>query len=863
MNFITRLRAERHILEITSSTNRARPETQHAISRLKELGPEVIEPVINALSDADANATVALVEVLSALITEPTFPEFLRALMKGDPRITSGVAWAMMGSRAYPEFLLLEALATPGVPKAPVLEIINKQKTRFSVRQLLTAAFGQQAQEKTSEKGERATERAVLFRIAGDIAKPEDLPLILAQVKFCQDAMSRVHLINLMARFSDPAVHSALTGLLHDPDKVIRLAVLNALLRTTAPVDVPSVCQLLRDPDSEVRRRAVDLLVAGARGPETVSCLRDVIRDAEPEGRQAALEVLREIEDGVRQLLVACLEKEDWELQEQVSTALGQAQDAKLIETTLALALQDPDPGVRRMAIGVLKHAQDPAAVDELFDAANDPDPLLNKQAVDVLAEIGSQREVPRLLQLLDSQPQPSALASIVRAIGRLGSSQQMDVLLPLREHANKRVQIETIQALANLVPLERTEELKQMLRPLSRSHDSEIARFTAMAIAVMDSRTERQLAPQLVPEDDSEGAEVAVVAGRHPRPARARGPAWHPPQARAPATPVPRHPPPPVAPVRAAPPPSPLALVRAVPPAPSPIVQPAGFDPSQLVPGDILEGRYRFIERIGKGAFGTVILVEDTAVNEQLILKFINRNLATDEEVARRFKHELRYSRRITHPNVIRIYDYHSIRGNHAISMEYFPSHTLAFELASQQPLDTTRALKLAIDICHGMEAAHAQDIVHRDLKPANVLINDDDWLKIVDFGVAAVANGLMEENPEEADLTKPGYVIGSPKYMAPEQIKGEPIDHRADIYALGIILYEMTTGVPPYVGTQVAMMMQHVQGRARPAHEVNPVLADHFSAVIMRAMAVETDDRFQSMPELRAALEEYYSPP
>ncbi|MHB1542528.1 MAG: serine/threonine protein kinase, partial [Steroidobacteraceae bacterium] len=286
----------------------------------------------------------------------------------------------------------------------------------------------------------------------------------------------------------------------------------------------------------------------------------------------------------------------------------------------------------------------------------------------------------------------------------------------------------------------------------------------------------------------------------------------------------------------------------------PARAVDSSRLDIQTLRPGDIIEGRYKYLERIGRGAFGTVLLMEDTVVDERLILKFLNPNVATDEEVMKRFVHELRYSRKITHRNVIRIYDFLFIQGNYAISMEYFPSHTLAAEFNGEKPLQLKRALQFGIDICTGMTVAHQAGIVHRDLKPANVLINHEGLLKIVDFGVAAA------QRESETQLTRTGYVIGSPKYMAPEQILGKRVDERADIYALGVILYEMLTGAPPYSrGDHMSVMYQHVQGKARPPQDLNPDLPPGLSEVVTRAMAVDKAKRFQQMEEVRGALEKF----
>jgi serine/threonine-protein kinase len=149
-------------------------------------------------------------------------------------------------------------------------------------------------------------------------------------------------------------------------------------------------------------------------------------------------------------------------------------------------------------------------------------------------------------------------------------------------------------------------------------------------------------------------------------------------------------------------------------------------------------------------------------------------------------------------------------------------------------------------------MAVAHQVGIIHRDLKPANILINNEGLLKIVDFGVAAAAS------TGDTQLTKTGYVIGSPKYMAPEQILGKKVDLRADIYSVGVIVYEMLTGTPPYTkGDHMSVMYQHVQGKAKFCEELNPEIPPALAAVVRKAMEVDKMKRFGSMDELREALE------
>jgi eukaryotic-like serine/threonine-protein kinase len=241
------------------------------------------------------------------------------------------------------------------------------------------------------------------------------------------------------------------------------------------------------------------------------------------------------------------------------------------------------------------------------------------------------------------------------------------------------------------------------------------------------------------------------------------------------------------------------------------------------------------------------VLLVEDLVVDERLVLKFLNPGVASDEEMMKRFIHELRYSRKITHRNVIRIYDFIALGGLYAISMEYFASHPLSDELKDEKPLPLQVAMQYGTDIATGMHVAHQAGIVHRDLKPANVLIDDEGLVKIVDFGVAAAGAG------GDTQLTRTGYVIGSPKYMAPEQILGKKVDEKADIYSLGVILYEMLTGFAPYTrGDHMSVMYQHVQGKAKRAHELNPNVPRELSELVARCMAVDKSKRFTSMDEV-----------
>jgi serine/threonine-protein kinase len=493
-----------------------------------------------------------------------------------------------------------------------------------------------------------------------------------------------------------------------------------------------------------------------------------------------------------------------------------------VIEAVLHL-VRDKDDDIRRAAIEILNQTKDERAVDSLIQATHDSDWWVSERAVDALAEIGSKRALPRLAEMLQGG-NPRSLPVVVRAVGKLGDAKFVDTLLPLVSSGERDVRLEAIPAAARLVDQRRVDQLRAELQNQAASPDQTIARMAAAAMAELDHRI----------------GSTSPTTGSSPTMATGGGHTSAAPMVR---------PPLPAAENKTM-----LMSETAVAAATKQAEAAGRLDIGTLKPGDIIEGRYKYIDRIGRGAFGTVMLMEDTVVDERLILKFLNPNVSNDEEVMKRFVHELRYSRKITHKNVIRIYDFLYIQGNYAISMEYFPSHTLGSEVVNEKPLDLKRAVQFGIDMCNGMNVAHHVGIVHRDLKPANVLINQEGLLKIVDFGVAAA------HREGDTQLTKTGYVIGSPKYMAPEQILGKKVDERADIYALGVILYEMVSGVPPYSrGDHMSVMYQHVQGKARVPREINPALPQGLSDLVIKAMSVDKSKRHQSMEDLKSALEKF----
>jgi eukaryotic-like serine/threonine-protein kinase len=793
VSFFTSLRGERFIADIKACGDLATPAARKAIERLIGLGGDAIPLVLEALGNADKRETMAYVEVLTALATPKNVPALLEGLGESNPRTVAAVSWALSSAKGCPVAPLLEALKNPNIAGSALLDVIASHKARIPLRDLLAAAYNQETGDK-----------AALFRIIAEVADVGSIPDLLARLEG-KDVGVRVHLMDILARFGTPEVQRALVDQLKDPNRLIRQAALGALLKMPPLPSVEKVAPLLLDPDMEVTNRAIELMIR-ARDPQTVHYLVPVLKDESEYARRAAVEVLNEVGDAssIKHLLDA-IKDSDWWVRSRAADALGKIGGPRVVDAVLLL-VRDKDEDIRRTAIEILNLTKDERAVDYLLHATHDTDWWVSERAVDALAEMRTRRAVPRFVEML--QGPARSVPSAIRALGKVGDAQVIDALLPQLARPEKEIRVETVTALARLADDKAAETVRAGIRSIADvTTDPTVRAAATQALAELEERFSTAQ-----PAANKKGEPVVVAA----RTMLIDNADVH-------------------------------ALVKQNEAA-------QRLDIAALQPGELLDGRYKYVEKIGKGAFGTVLLMEDTVVDERLILKFLNATVSQDEEIMQRFVHELRYSRKITHRNVIRIYDFLFIRGNYAISMEYFPSHTLGAEIVHEKPLPVPRAVKYGIDIATGMTVAHQVGIVHRDLKPANVLINDEGLLKIVDFGVAAA------QREGDAQLTKTGFVIGSPKYMAPEQILGKQVDPRADVYSTGVILYEMLTGVPPYSrGDHMAVMYQHVQGKARAPIELNPALPQSLSELIMKAMAVGKAKRFQSMDELKLALEKY----
>jgi class 3 adenylate cyclase len=272
--------------------------------------------------------------------------------------------------------------------------------------------------------------------------------------------------------------------------------------------------------------------------------------------------------------------------------------------------------------------------------------------------------------------------------------------------------------------------------------------------------------------------------------------------------------------------------------------ISPSGWtDCEQYAAPDL--PRYETLARAGVGSTGLLFKARDRETGEIVALKVLKPEIADEPALVDAFKNELRVARKITHKNVCRIYDFSRAQGISFITMEFVDGESLRNVLQRFNALSVRMGIKIAKQICEGLREAHAQGIVHRDLKPENLMIDGSGNVKLMDFGLAH----LVAKNSTAA--------VGTPSYMAPEQAQGSAVDHRCDIYAMGLVMFEMFTGSPAFAGaTPMVVALKQIQERPQNPCDIECTIPQHIARAILRCLEKDPDKRFQSVEELHAVL-------
>jgi len=263
----------------------------------------------------------------------------------------------------------------------------------------------------------------------------------------------------------------------------------------------------------------------------------------------------------------------------------------------------------------------------------------------------------------------------------------------------------------------------------------------------------------------------------------------------------------------------------------------------------------YQILKKIGSGGMGDVYLAEDTRLKRRVAIKILTGRFAQDAAKVSRFEQEAQAASALNHPNILTVYDVGSIDGLPYIVTEYISGTTLR-ERLNQGKLPARAALDIAVDVAKALAVAHEANIVHRDIKPENLMLRSDGYIKILDFGLAKIVESEFRENA--LVITEPGQILGTPKYMSPEQIRGMDVDARSDIFSLGVVLYEMLTGVPPFDGPTISDIVASVlRNEPKAVRELAPGLSMQADHIVNRALNKDPEARYQTMRRMLYDLE------
>jgi beta-lactam-binding protein with PASTA domain/tRNA A-37 threonylcarbamoyl transferase component Bud32 len=262
-----------------------------------------------------------------------------------------------------------------------------------------------------------------------------------------------------------------------------------------------------------------------------------------------------------------------------------------------------------------------------------------------------------------------------------------------------------------------------------------------------------------------------------------------------------------------------------------------------------LFDGRYRIVRKLGTGGMANVYLAEDEVLGRRVAIKILNDRHAGDDQFVERFRREAKNAASLSHPNIVSIYDRGEAEGTYYIAMEYLDGRSLKELIVARGPAPVNIAIEYARQILAAIRFAHRHGIVHRDIKPHNVLVDGEGRLKVTDFGIARAGASQM---------TEAGSIIGTAQYLSPEQAKGAPVDQTSDLYSVGVVLYELLTGVVPFSGdTPVEIAMKHLSSTPEPPSVKRAEVPRELDLVVMRALAKDPGDRYQSAEEMDADLE------
>ncbi len=764
------------------------------IKKLRQSSRDSLEHLIQAISDATGLHQEKLTEICLENVEGSTEELFLKGLDSDATAIRSATASVLSKTMQVSPSKLFKKLQESDVSKTEIIDILAFQREQLKPEQTIVNAL---------KLDKSYAER--LIKLAQDSSHPLDLEVLRVDPESIASPSVKIMLLRYFGQVEQAGIAQQIARFLTDENKTVVIEALKALknlkINFDASVLLPSVESM-----SEVEREiAIEVLQLQAN-PELAPKLAPWTCGKSEEIREIFIKLfVKYVTPEGLDTFLGLLDQQEWWGKEQSLKCLQKFGNDKLYSAAESLTSHENE-FVREQAQKFSAQSSDPSDLKQLWDNALHENWQLRESAIEAIGLSAKRESIGILKKVVEKWPESAP--SVLRAAGELGFSKGLEIAFACLRMPEALVQREALEAVGKLASKRHAKTVRDKLmqkvptlQATVRDTAGEVVnRLTEeYDLPPLNVDQEAYFDTRLLKFDDTQSFEQGTGQ-------------------------------------------SGAAVASAA--------QPKFQNIEEFKKGDLWMERFRIDREIGRGAMGRVMLATDEMVGESLILKFMHPELTAEESSRERFLREVKYSRRVSHPNVIRIHDMLSRDNLSAISMEYFESRGIDEYLKERRYFEPEEGLAILLQVARGMTAAHDQDVIHRDLKPSNILMNSKGLVKVVDFGIASASTNT------DSTLTKAGSIIGTPAYLSPERAKGLDADHRSDIYALGIIAYGMFTGQLPYTGEPMSLLFQHLEGNAKPAHEVKKEIGPRVSLLIQKMMAVEIEDRLQTMVDVADAI-------
>ncbi len=780
--------------DLTSSNGKA------LVEKIKSQAEENLEKILEFIPDVDDPHSEVLVEICQSVLSQGKEDLFLDNLSSETTMVRAATKNLLSDSQQINPAKLFKKLHESDGSVTEIIDILEFQQKHIAPELMVKNAL-------RLDKSNAGR----LFKMAQAQAERTDMSALSIDIESLDNPDVKIMLIRFLAAVNQPDSAKMITHFLADKSKIILIEALKSLKNMTTDFDPGFIVRFIpemREDDQQVALEILRLKSSDA----TLPSLTMLMTGKSDELREQACAIVSQHANAksLEKLLVA-LDVHEWWGKEQAVKCLLATGNNQLFRSAATLTSHENDFVQNTAQQLAANNTTQSGEITDLIEPLMSENWQVRERAIEAAGKTDNRKALEYLTQVLDKYPESSI--AVLKATSNLGFSKGLEIASRCMRMKEAAIQRQALRTINDVVTEHHAANVRDGIVKMVPKLQATV-RDTAQE--VINTITEKYRLAKLDLDEDSlfETRLVKIEENRDK---------------------------------------SLQSSVETQPERDMEKTEVVSFQHiEELKAGDFWMDRFKIVREIGRGAMGRVMLVEDEAVGETMILKFMHPELTSDGKARERFLRELKYSRKISHPNVIRIHDFLIKDGISAISMEYFESYGLDYMIKHQLLKTPEQSLKILYQVSSGMFEAHTQSVIHRDLKPSNILINEAGLVKVVDFGIASATS------ESDATLTKTGMIIGTPAYLSPERAKGLVADHRSDIYALGIIAYTMFSGKPPYKGEPMSLLFQHIEGKAVPLHRLDLGIRVGISMLVEKMMAADIDKRYQSMKDVRDTIKE-----